>query len=941
MNKNGFFLSLKWKIAVLVGGIFLLLHSAFSYLIYVNSIEDFSRNRENILERYIHIAEALTKDSFLVLDQFAELFSVSDLNNRGQKNNRNQIVSTVDENWQQWQFIWGLEGAVFFDNQGELVKQWGNLLAPDSSTVMRVLKNEYPDHQIICPDLCFQFVMIPVMENSQLIGAFGVSRSFADTVIEYNQATGADIAVLVPTHTTPDSSWPFKVSAITHSQRNHDILNFLIQNHMPEYFFDQRKVISLNGQSFEISIFPVTATAENKSTPYFLIIDDISYELLAVKSNLKAIWLYGVISLLFSLVFLLIILFFSLNWVINLSNALPLLSQKKYSEFRRALANKRHFFPGYDELDLLNQTALTLTDQLEGLEKEIKENICQLVDQGLELKLEKEFMQQLVNAAPILVITQDVNGIILSINKAGIDELLMEESQITGCVFDSFIPETEKEHLEKLMQLRTQTQLQQVKIDGVLEINSNQKHHISWIHSMIKPSLNQNNPIILSLGMDISERRKTEQQMIKMATHDHLTGLGNRRDFQSQLNREIASAKRYDTNLALFYLDLDQFKIVNDSCGHQTGDKLLILVAKTLQELIRTTDILSRIGGDEFTLILPNTDKQGIENLANKINDSLMKLEFWANNKHFRISSSIGVAIFPQHGKNIHDLLSNADLAMYQAKESGRGQFHMYSLKGDYHTKLTHRLVWKEIIEEALLNDRFVLCYQPILDLKANQISHYECLCRIRTEDGKILMPGEFIGVAEELGLIGQIDRTILKKVIEQQLESKRHGKKIKLAVNLSGRSFDDNSIFDDISVLLSLPDVEPENIIFEITETAAVSNFSSAQELIQKIKGLGCELALDDFGVGFSSFYYLKNLPVEYVKIDGSFIRHLDKNFEDKVFVKALTDVSKALGKKTVAEFVENENILELLKEFGIDYAQGYYIGKPEFSDSLEYSKG
>jgi len=191
-------------------------------------------------------------------------------------------------------------------------------------------------------------------------------------------------------------------------------------------------------------------------------------------------------------------------------------------------------------------------------------------------------------------------------------------------------------------------------------------------------------------------------------------------------------------------------------------------------------------------------------------------------------------------------------------------------------------------------------------------------------------MPGDFIPFAEELGLIGQIDRMVVKKAVEQHIKFKQQGKDIKLAVNLSGRSFNDTTIFDDISDLLSSPEVDTQQIIFEITETAAVSNFASAQSLIKKIKALGCSLALDDFGVGFSSFYYLKHLPVDYVKIDGSFIKQLDSNFEDKVFVKALTDVSQSLGKKTVAEFVENEAILDVLKEFGIDYAQGYYIGKP-----------
>jgi EAL domain-containing protein (putative c-di-GMP-specific phosphodiesterase class I) len=355
-------------------------------------------------------------------------------------------------------------------------------------------------------------------------------------------------------------------------------------------------------------------------------------------------------------------------------------------------------------------------------------------------------------------------------------------------------------------------------------------------------------------------------------------------------------------------------------------------VSETLQEVVRGTDVLSRIGGDEFTLIVPNADKKGIENLASKINESLMALEFLVDDQAYEISSSIGIAIYPQHGSNEYELLSNADLAMYKAKESGRGQYHIFSTDIDYHSQLTSRLYWKEIIEDALENERFILLFQPILDMKTNQITHYECLSRIKTEDGSFLMPSDFIGLADELGLIGQIDRVLLKQAIKQHKRFKQQGNNIKLAINLSSRSFNNTAVFEDIKALLDVPEVDPGQFVFEITEAAAVSDFSAAQDLIKKIKGLGCSLALDDFGMGFSSFFYLKHLAVDYVKIDGSFIKQLDMSFEDKVFVRAMIEVSQALGKKTVAEFVENEEILMFLKGFGVDYVQGYHIGKPDF---------
>lgn len=931
MNKKGLFFSLKWKIAVLIGGVFLLLHSIFSYLLYLDVNEDFTEGRQNLTMHYSNIARALTKDSFLVLDQFAELFSILNTDKQNENNELFNLSSVLDRNWQQWQFIWGLESAVFFDQNGALLHHWGNPLSPDPLSVGRVLKKESPEYQIICPDECFQFVMIPVMENSKLVGAFGVSRSFADTVIKYHRATGSDIAVLVSDTKSLHSEWPYKTSVMTHVEPNKEILAAVAKEYQFADFLNKRKVIRHKNQSFEISVFSIKADRFHRASPFFLTIENITEELHSVTDNLKTIWFYGVISLVLSLVLLFVVLFFAFRRVNALSSALPLLANHQYGDFRLILRNKTSLTFGYDELDLLNHTALSLSDQLEGLENEIKESICKLVEQGQDLMTERDFNQQLINVAPILVITQDENGIILSINKAGVEEFSIEESLIIGCVFDNFIPESEIEHLIKLKKLRSGEISEHIKFDGVLLVNQDQQRQISWIHTIVKPKRDQKPPFVLSLGVDVSERKHIEDKMLRMANHDQLTGMSNRRYFQTEFVREIASAKRYETQLALFYLDLDQFKVVNDTSGHDSGDKLLKLVSKTLQQVVRGSDILSRIGGDEFTLIMPNIEMEGVKNVAIKINESLMALDFWVDDKVYKISTSIGIAIYPQHGIEVDELLSNADLAMYQAKETGPGQYHIFSADNDYQSRLSSRLFWKDIIVDALKKDRFVVCYEPILDIKADCITHYECLTRIKTEEGRLLMPDEFISFAEELGLIGQIDRIVLEKVIEQHKKFNEQGKNFKLAVNLSARSFNDKNIFKDIAALVNKPDIKAEQIVFEITETAAISNFSDAQDLIKKIKSIGCAFTLDDFGVGFSSFYYLKYLSVDYVKIDASFIRQLDSNYEDRVFVRALIEVSQALGKKTVAEFVENEAILQVLKELGIDYVQGVHIGKSE----------
>ncbi len=923
--------------------IFLLLHTALSYVIYLDTRQNFVNERHNVINQLQNIAYALTNDSFLMLDQFAELFSVTELENHSDDATI-QLFATLDKHWDQWQFIWDLENAKFFDASGQQVRNWGHSLAHNPDKIIQVLSNEVPAHDINCDRNCYLTATIPIMANAEIIGAFSVSRSFADTIIEYNRATQSDIAIMVASNSSLNTQWPFTTTAITNVQTNQDLLQHVKKNYLLADFLIQRNVVNLNGKHYELSIIPANQSTERMDAPYFVLINDISKAHQALNQNLAKIWFYGIFSFIISLTITLISLYLALRRVIRLSSAIPILADKQYATFRSRIepdqAKKRLF----DELDTLNLNAYNLSLQLEELEKMVSSQIHKLINQGEALSKEKDFIQHLINMAPILILTQDKNGQILSINQAGIQEFTFQEELIINNPFERFIPKSEKQHIDILKQIRNGEITTHIKYDGFLEINPSQKRHISWIHSPINTSVNQQAKV-LSLGVDISDRKLIEEQMLNLATHDHLTGINNRRKFQSELKRELATAQRNQQQFGLMYIDLDQFKIVNDSCGHHAGDKLLLEVTRRLDNVIRETDILSRIGGDEFTLIMPNTNIDGITHVATKINECIRAIEFSADKRMFKIGASIGIAMYPDHGSDAQELLTNADMAMYYAKENRRGQYHVYSPNKHFTVHLSNRVYWKEIIENALQHQQFFFQYQPIQFIPDGSISHYECLLRIKDENEAILMPGDFIRQAEESGLIGQIDRLVIKKGIQTLLKHAENDR-CKLAINLSGRSFNDVNLLQFITRQLAETRVNTKNIIFEITETAAVSNFTAAQEMINSIKTMGCQIALDDFGVGFSSFYYLKHLPVDYVKIDGSFIRQLDNNKEDRIFVKAITDVCIALDKKIIAEYVENEAILNIVRDFGIEYAQGFYIGKPDdislqLDDSNDVSPG
>ena len=452
---------------------------------------------------------------------------------------------------------------------------------------------------------------------------------------------------------------------------------------------------------------------------------------------------------------------------------------------------------------------------------------------------------------------------------------------------------------------------------------------ISWLHSRIE---NKNSDVaILSVGLDMTEKKEAEKRIIWLAEHDPLTDLCNRRRFTDEFEKSLQAAIRYKHNNSLLFLDLDQFKDINDTSGHRAGDELLQSVAKSLQHVTRLSDLVARLGGDEFAILIPESDNEGAEVLAKKIIAELAQIQLSYGTVKHKVSASIGIVHYPLHDATVHELLGFADLAMYKAKADGKGTFHTFSADDQTKDELETRVFWKHQIENALENNTFVLHYQPILDIQSNTIKHYEVLIRMRDEStGELRLPGKFIEIAEQVGLIHRIDHYVLQRSMMKLATLQKQGIPVKLSINLSGAVIDDPKMLPLIKQFIKKYKVQPEGLIFEVTETAAVSNLLQAKSLMTAIKALGCQFSLDDFGVGFASFNYMRELPVDIIKIDGIFIKDLDKNSDDQLFVKALVDVAKGLGKKIIAEFVENREILTLLRTYGVDYAQGYHIGRP-----------
>ncbi len=428
---------------------------------------------------------------------------------------------------------------------------------------------------------------------------------------------------------------------------------------------------------------------------------------------------------------------------------------------------------------------------------------------------------------------------------------------------------------------------------------------------------------------DVTQERQIADHMTNLAERDVLTGLYNRHRFQQELERMVSETDRRQGGMALLFFDLDEFKHVNDTLGHGVGDQLLQVIAKEVGQQVRRHEVLARLGGDEFAVLVPDCNEYEVSRLAERIVMTVSQIQFTADGHTLRPSTSVGVAMFPQHATNSAELVAHADSAMYQAKSAGKSTWRLYRREADMSRNVIVRLSWKDRIHDALKNDGFELHFQGIYHAKDRSLAHLEALVRMKDmqSPGNVIMPGQFIQHAETTGKIADIDRWVLHQVVEL-LGRRRDIPSI--AINISGRSFDEPEFPEYISRLLASQRVEPHRLLVELTETAAVSDMRDARRFIDALQATGYTVCLDDFGSGFASFAYLKQLKADVLKIDGLFIRDLPNDRDSEIFVRGMVAMARDMGKITIAEFVEDEAIFNMLREIGIDQVQGYYLDRP-----------
>jgi diguanylate cyclase (GGDEF)-like protein/PAS domain S-box-containing protein len=432
---------------------------------------------------------------------------------------------------------------------------------------------------------------------------------------------------------------------------------------------------------------------------------------------------------------------------------------------------------------------------------------------------------------------------------------------------------------------------------------------------------------------DVSEARELNRRLSYHASHDVLTGLVNRREFESRMERALKSAKARETSYALCVLDLDQFKIVNDTCGHSAGDALLGQVGALLKSKVRWRDTLARLGGDEFGILLESCSLDEAMRTAEALREAVRNFKFTWEERTFRLGASIGVVPISADNADVAAVLSAADSACQAAKEAGRNRVHSFEENDIDLMRRRREMQWAARINNALEEGRFELFRQTIMPLQKTEAgAHYELLLRMRDEAGKIVGPDNFMTAAERYGITPSIDRWVIENAFRWLVSEADEREKLTMcSINLSGQSLGDDKFLPYVIDQFHRSGLDATKICFEITETAAIASFSQANRFIQALKELGCKFALDDFGTGLSSFGYLKHFPVDYLKIDGSFVKEILHDPIDREMVRSINEIGHLTGKQTIAEFAENQEIINMLQSLGVDYAQGYGVSQPQ----------
>ncbi|EAR61830.1 EAL domain-containing protein [Neptuniibacter caesariensis] len=931
-SKERSFFSLRWKVFINLMLVLAVVHLGYGFYSYYQLTKRVEQERGQAAERDLAILEGLVDSSYDRLVEVAEIIPKFVEEMKGKSVTAEDYVAALDDFFPGFLLNGSLDAVYLYDSFGGAYNKLGIKIQLPVNVISGVLDAEEPVRYFHCREDCLRFVAVPVRLGEESIGVLVVGRALHDIILDFKSQSGRDIGLAVQPRGTPNSArlWKLDLKYLTQKTENITLLNKLVnQFNIPA----EGGIFELdnNGRSYQIVLEPPQGAEAERA--YWILIDENTKRYEEARQDLLHELFISGVGLLIAAIAQLAFLRAPFRTISDVSEALPLLANSAFEEIRKRLGinNRSGFFE--DELDLLKSSTVDLSYKLERLETSLLERAQNLTERSVQLEAERDLVTSLLDTAEAIIITQDDNGRVETLNRFGQQVLGISESEAKMMGFLELNHETGSlpQHRQLLAHLIERKE-HKVQMEASIRSSNGQMLQISWLHSVL--SVPGGDIRVLTIGLDLTERMHAEKRLVWMANHDPLTALPNRLLFTEKVDEAIKRYQEKNGILAILFCDLDSFKDVNDSLGHPVGDELLQQAAERIQNIICNDGVLARLGGDEFTVLLEGrANIREIENVAQHIIRAFRQ-SFFIDGYEIFSTISIGISLHPDHGDNVTSLIQHADVAMFDAKESGKNQLRFYH--DEQGSQRYERFSLVNDLRRALEKDEFRIFYQPQIDTRTGNVMGVEALLRWQHSEAGMISPAKFIPLAEEQGLIVPIGEWVLRESCRMGKIWHDQGMDFRIGVNIAGQQIMHESLMGTVQTALDESGIRPHLLDLEVTENFLLKQPEITIPKLHKFREMGLSLSMDDFGTGFSSLSYLKKLPINTLKIDQSFVRDIGSDPEGEAIVKAIIVLAKSLGLEALAEGVETSEQLSYLRTHGCHLIQGYYFSRPLPAEEL-----
>ena len=927
------FISIKWKAVIFLSLVLFLITLAWVTQSIYQNIENYRVGTEQNQKRHQKILDQLITDNYLKLSQYAQLIVDNpQIKSKSITETSNSVNQYLQDQWFAWNLNIGIDYVAVLNIQKEFLAEAHQF---ENQTSIQNLHNSLrlfvseikrkPQTFVFCSDSCQQLVMESFVFEDGSLGIIILGQNMSDVISRYHAVSSSDVAVIIDNKDKNSvnghylDGWNTHIWAMTNFEKMFPVL----KEYSKENDIHSIQDVSLwNAWSNNYSVQKMIPSnyVQVGSTAYYMNISDESKRQELLKLEIMNEIFTSLVGWFLAELFLILVMLGPIKRLLRIVQALELLPKHQYKAAANLVQSSKSYIS--DELTQLEDSTLYLSNELDSLHNKVEVSKSELNSKIRMLTRSKAFLQRLFDNANLYILTQSYEFETTSHNNLFLNDLLAaKQASFLELFNSSYDINLFKDGLQGLKEGLVENFQQEVN----MHTNQGDERTLAWTHTLVKDDSGYDQ--ILSIGMDITQRKKDELALHWLANNDSLTKIGNRRAFNKNLENVLSSQEKG----AVVFIDINRFKQINDIYGHLAGDKVLVDIAEQLKKHTRENDSISRLAGDEFTVVLPGVSADNLPHILANLSDELSRTIELDDDSQVEYSVSLGGALFPEHGTDEQSLIVHSDMAMYKAKKKGLKNWHIFDYSDDQLSDLKAEHDIMELLKKALQNDLFLLVYQPILTLKNHHVSHYEVLIRLKSTDDQWISPGVFIPVAERVGLIRDIDFWVINNVFSHLKAILQEQPDLKFSINVSAPSLQEQSFSRLFIQLMKEYSVSPDNLIIELTETAYIDNFVQVLTNLKELNKIGVSIALDDFGVGYSSFSYLKQLPLSYVKLDGAYIQNLQNMPQNQAFIKSVVILAKAFGMKTIAEFVEDKEILDELVKLQVDFVQGYYIGKPK----------